>query len=446
MRRADSARAFIGTAALGVAAFASAMLGLTAAAALAASAGRAGDGAPARHLGVATCASTLCHGSAKPLDARAVLQNEYVTWSHFDPHGRAWRVLLEPAAQGMARRLGLGPAEKAPACLACHTDDVPEARRGPRFQVSDGVGCEACHGGAEHWLATHYQSPEVTHADNVARGLVPLGRPAVRAEVCLDCHAGDAQRFATHRMMAAGHPRLTFELDTYTEIWRTAGGREHYRPSADAPRPLDSWIAGLAASTNRAMQLAADHARGAGPLPEFGVYACHSCHRALGQTAWGREDESAEGLPPGALRLPDGAARALIAVGEALAVPATTSLRAAVKSAQLVANSDIAALGSAAAEVRRSADAVASALRARTWTAADRRAALNGLSRAAQRGAFADYAAAEQAAMGMVVLLEELGLARSAAPDVDRLFAALESETAFDGERFAAALARLEAR
>src|SRR5688572_26645904 len=47
-----------------------------------------------KHMGVATCSSTLCHGSVRALEARSVLQNEYVTWSGFDPHSRAYRILF----------------------------------------------------------------------------------------------------------------------------------------------------------------------------------------------------------------------------------------------------------------------------------------------------------------------------------------------------------------
>ena len=49
--------------------------------------------APARRLGVASCAQSFCHGSARPLAASGVLQNEYVVWSYFDPHSRALLIL-----------------------------------------------------------------------------------------------------------------------------------------------------------------------------------------------------------------------------------------------------------------------------------------------------------------------------------------------------------------
>ena len=86
-----------------------------------------------------------------------------------------------------------------------------------------GVGCESCHGGSEKWLATHYQSPRIPRSEHLANGLVALEKPDVLAGTCLGCHVGDQNRYANHRMMAAGHPRLVFELDTYLELWRTSG-------------------------------------------------------------------------------------------------------------------------------------------------------------------------------------------------------------------------------
>ncbi|MBL8773508.1 MAG: hypothetical protein JNK30_19140, partial [Phenylobacterium sp.] len=143
-----------------------------------------------------------------------VRQNELITWqspsSAAGAHSRAWRVLTESRGQAIARKMGLGPAQNAKECLGCHADPAPA--RGAKFQISDGVGCEACHGASSGWLASH-RSVEGTHANNVANGLRPLENPKVRAGVCLDCHFGSSRQgqFVDHRMMAAGHPRVAFE-------------------------------------------------------------------------------------------------------------------------------------------------------------------------------------------------------------------------------------------
>jgi hypothetical protein len=132
-----------------------------------------------RHNGVASCATSACHGKVAPVAGRNVWLNEYHLWSTQDRHSRAYQTLMSSASRSMAERLGLPNAHTAQACLTCHADNVPGALRGAKFQISDGVGCEACHGGSERWLKSHTQ-PGVSHADNVAQGLYPTDNPRPR--------------------------------------------------------------------------------------------------------------------------------------------------------------------------------------------------------------------------------------------------------------------------
>src|SRR5690606_37170209 len=147
-----------------------------------------------------------------------VLQNEFVTWSRVDKHHtRAYAVLRNERSQRIARNLGLKePAHEARLCLDCHAHHPPPAQRGERFRVEDGVSCEGCHGPAEGWIKSHV-APGATHADNVARGLYPTDEPVAQAELCLSCHFGNRDKCVTHRMMGAGHPRMSFEPDTFAQ-------------------------------------------------------------------------------------------------------------------------------------------------------------------------------------------------------------------------------------
>ncbi|MBU3671657.1 MAG: hypothetical protein FGM43_03835 [Sinobacteraceae bacterium] len=402
--------------------------------------------APARFEGVASCASSLCHGSARPLSAHDVLQNEYVTWSQFDPHSSAYRVLLEPRSRQIAERMGLGPAHKAPQCLACHAEVVPAARSAARHQLSDGIGCESCHGAAERWLPTHHQSPAVSHADNLARGLVALEQPRVRAEVCTGCHVGDRNRFANHAMMAAGHPRLVFDLETYTELWRTSGGREHYRKRSAQPPAV--WLTGIISATRRQFELLDAHAARS-LRADFSVYACHTCHRDLRVAAFGAAEAGASRAvdplagAPGELRMQDGQLRLLLVIADALQLD-SRELTAATRRLQAALNRDPAQLPAALSEVRQKLEALGAELTRRTWTQRESRVAFDALLRAARSGSFPDPAAAEQAAMGLVMLLAELDLDRSRSAEIDALFATLRDDNAFDGRRFARVLEQLE--
>jgi cytochrome c554/c'-like protein len=188
-----------------------------------------------KHLGVASCSSTVCHGSVTPSKSYDVLLNEYVTWSHEDAHSKAYTVLNSPRARSMAAKLGLPNPATAKICLDCHADNVSAEKRGPKFSLTDGVGCEACHGGAEKWITTH-TSRKATYTENIAKGMYPSANLHERVTLCLSCHYGTADKFATHRIMAAGHPRLSFELDTFQAIEPA-----HYRVDADYERRKPSY-------------------------------------------------------------------------------------------------------------------------------------------------------------------------------------------------------------
>ena len=239
------------------------------------------------HEGVASCNGSNCHG--RPVSSGLVVrQNELVTWqdpsSKTGAHSRAWRALTEPRGQAIAERLGLGPAQHAPACLGCHTDNAPAGLRGLKFQAADGVGCEACHGPAGGWLASHYTVAGASHAVNVAAGMTPLEAPAVRAKVCLDCHFGSDKpgQFVSHQMMAAGHPRLEFELDLFTDLQRHHDLDGQRRLGIVASGGVKTWAIGQALALERTLSLYRDDRWGqAGGLPEFTFYDCRSCHRAF---------------------------------------------------------------------------------------------------------------------------------------------------------------------
>ena len=108
-----------------------------------------------RHMGVASCAGSSCHGATAAFAGSAVSQDEYFTWQRRDRHARAFTTLQSDRSKGIASKLGLADATTAGECLVCHSDAVPAAARASGHRLSDGVGCEACHSGSERWLASH---------------------------------------------------------------------------------------------------------------------------------------------------------------------------------------------------------------------------------------------------------------------------------------------------
>ena len=253
------------------------------------------------HLGVATCAGSNCHGASERPRGSYVPGNEYLIWSKQDKHRNAYNVLLGDRAIKMAHALGLPDAAHQKICLDCHADNMPQNLRGAQFQISDGVGCEACHGGASGWLGIHISGAR--HAQNVAAGLYPTEQPTARAEKCLSCHYGDDTRFATHQLYGAGHPRLAFELDTYTAIEPAhfvvdQGYIERKGRITDA----QVWAVGQAIALVKRMDAVLNPAHAPkGSWPEFAFFDCQSCHHEYGEYA----RATTTGLGPGAVKFND---------------------------------------------------------------------------------------------------------------------------------------------
>ena len=393
------------------------------------------------HTGVATCAASQCHGSAVPRDGSNVLQNEYVTWTQDDPHANAYEVLSNDVSRAIARRLGLESASTAGICLDCHTDNVPAYQRGERFQVSDGVGCESCHGGAENWVSTHYNVPAVSHSDSVAAGLYPTDDVSDRAELCLSCHLGTRDKFATHRIMAAGHPRLSFELDTFTELWRTAGRQPHYRVDADYGERKNSashtqtWAGGLLAEGRQRLALIRDRQfAGAGMFPELGLYDCHACHRTMKTVQW-RSLPRHGGAGPGVPFLNDGSFVMILALANAVAPNDAPQVEAALKELHRAGSASVESIRNAALEL----DGVLAGMQSRLSGGSlgnRERAILEEILSFGAEGNFLDYVSAEQAFMAVQMLAFEIGDADLQA-DLDQLAESLEDDERYRPAQFA---------
>jgi hypothetical protein len=391
------------------------------------------------HLGVASCATGVCHGKLTPQENSNVWLNEYRIWSADDRHARAYQTLLSPESQRIARKLGLPNAQGAAICLDCHADNVPPAQRGPKFQISDGVGCEACHGGAQQWIESHTE-PGATHADNLARGMLATERIEVRAEVCLSCHLGTRDQFATHRIMGAGHPRLSFELEAYT-VNQPAHYAidDDYRSRKSAPTGFEVWRAGQVESLRRYLALIDSPLFGSA-LPDFAFFDCHSCHHPMDDLRW-NESRRQQGLEPGALRLQDQHLIMLQALVEVVAPADRQPLRDAHLRLLKAGQNSVPATRAAAA-------ALSDWLKNRPWTSspASREqvsAVRRAIVQAGVRGDLADFAAAEQAFLSIESLSIHLGDAKRLQAALDGVFDAVESDRSFDARKLRTAMERL---
>ncbi|HVH80656.1 MAG TPA: multiheme c-type cytochrome, partial [Stellaceae bacterium] len=306
------------------------------------------------HLGVATCAGSNCHGATQRPRGSYVPGNEYLIWSKQDKHRNAYNVLLEDRAIKMARVLGLPDAANQKLCLDCHADNASADRRGVQFQLSDGVGCEACHGGASRWLGVHISG--ANHQQNIAAGLYPTEQPIARAEKCLGCHYGDETRFADHRLYGAGHPRLAFELDTYTAIEPAHFVVDQsYVERKGRITDAQVWAVGQAIALVKRMDAVLDpkHAP-KGFWPEFSFFDCQSCHHEYGAYA----KPTTTGLGPGTVKFNDANEVMLKVAATRIAPGAASALSEHMLALHKATQDDWAGVQREAAAVRRAAQSL----------------------------------------------------------------------------------------
>jgi hypothetical protein len=252
---------------------------------------------PIKYTGPGSCASTSCHGSVKPRTDTRVWQNEYSLWVVRDKHSKAFDALTGPVGEQIARNLGLGKAETSPKCLACHALDAPAAERGQAFGQSEreGVSCESCHGPALAWLGSH--TSRDSHEKSLTLGMYDTRNLIKRTERCLSCHLGSEQKFVDHPMIAAGHPDLFFELNTFSAVmprhWKAPREKEHGVPAENDPwRGTREWGTGQAVQLRAALLHLAGRARDTSKTwPEFAELQCSACHHSLTSAEKSRRQE-----------------------------------------------------------------------------------------------------------------------------------------------------------
>jgi len=346
------------------------------------------------HMGTATCAGSQCHGKNSPQENRNVQLNEYTIWIGGDRHSIAYKTLETKESKLIARKLGLPNATSAKICLDCHTDNVPADKRGSKFQISDGVGCEGCHGGSEKWLV-------------------------------------------------AGHPRLSFELDLFT-----TNQPRHYSVDDDYVQRkgrvdrIDLWMAGQFHSIEQSLEVAKDRLyNGEGIFPDFAFYDCHSCHHPMSKLRW--TASRADGVRPGSPRLhmPNmPVIESLVlstgnqALTDELVIARAETVRAAQqgrRSFNIAADQLLKTLSTARAQLESNIDR------------GDVTNILNSLLNAAAADQTSDYAEAEQIYYSYETLCYAINQAEQCENTLDNLFNAIDTDDNFDPNTFASVSRRL---
>ena len=399
-----------------------------------------------------SCAGNNCHGAVERLPKSRVPQNEYLIWSQKDKHAQAYAVLSSDRSKRIAKNLGLTDAEHAPLCLDCHADNVSPERRGPQFQLADGVGCEACHGGAEPWLGIHLAG--VDHKTNLAAGMYPTDQPLPRAARCLGCHLGDDKRFVAHTIMGAGHPPMPFELDTYTAIQPAHFVvNDSYVERKGQPNDIKIWAIGQAVDVKLRTDLILDPKNAPKGLnPELSLFDCQSCHHSMSELQW--QARTTTGLPPGRIKLYDATAVMLLIVAERVAPDRAKALADHMLALHAATGESWDAVRREASAVRDAADKLIPAIAAHDFTKEDAKGLGQAVVVSALDGNDLDYSGAQQQVMALesiVAAMKQLGFADDKQlaglnDTLQGLYAAVANDQTFRPDAYVAALKAFNAQ
>jgi Cytochrome c554 and c-prime len=267
-------------------------------------------------VGTPSCSAHACHGGTEPALNDSINRDEYTTWLPHDRHANAFRVLFEDRSKNIAKNLGLAkPAFEDVRCLACHTNplvvgskaedvlrqtpDSPQAFA-IRAERYFGVGCESCHGPAGQWLQGHTEHGWARKIETNSKaeelGFQPMRNLDSRAQVCVGCHVGaraDAARGLpardmNHDLIAAGHPRMDFELGAFLANLPPHWNEKAWKIRRAATADLDDWLIGQLASAQAGLELLAERADPDQnrPWPELAEYDCFACHHGLQTESW----------------------------------------------------------------------------------------------------------------------------------------------------------------
>lgn len=401
-------------------------------------------------IGTVNCTSSTCHGSIGERSSAPVLQNEYTTWLRQDAHTQAYSVLLNAQSRRIAKNLGLAqPAHESKVCLDCHSHNPSPSRQGERFDQTDGVNCEACHGPAGDWIKTHVE-PNPSHQKNIENGLYPTNEPYAAARLCLSCHQGDPSRPITHQIMGAGHPRLSIEVDTFMALQPP-----HYKIDDDWVKrkgAYDSskfWAMGQFVASENLLSLIADPKRNTqGLMPEFMMFDCHACHAPMKKLSW----EKGMAAIPGQPRINDSSLLMVGAIVRAVVPESYEEFQKRLTELHVVSTGKSTSLQKLE-QTSRDLKALLSVLRSKVAATPMTRSNLNSIlaeivSISSNNG-YTDYAGAEQAYMSISSVANSLSskggahIAAKVNPGLRRMIQILKDEDNYDRVAFQVELTRL---
>jgi hypothetical protein len=289
--------------------------------------------------------------------------------------------------------------------------------------------------------------------------MVALDDPKARAGRCLDCHLGAANpnQFVTHQMMAAGHPRIAFELDLFTVL------QKHYDIDADyaarhkeVPGGVKTWAIGQALALDRALTLYGVK-NPPGAFPEFVFYDCQACHRTVSQDPKAKftvEANPGRPIPLGAPPFNDENMIMLSAAAKVAAPGIAARFEEESRNFHQALAQNGGVAPQRAARLAGTSRALADAFAAHSFSRADTLAIFDAVLAGEGARRLTDFAGATQAVMTADTLLEGLvaegvidrAQAARVRPDLDRAYQAVRDPNAYRPAEARAALQRVAER
>ena len=271
-------------------------------------------------IGSLSCSASSCHGNPR---RETVVSSSAQYFFDRDKHQLAGTVLHNQRSRDMTARLKLTtqPWETRD-CLICHAPGALSPAEGidRSAMISEGVGCESCHGSARDWLVSH-RSVEWhrswSSSQKAQSGFVETKELSLRIDRCADCHVGNATQSVNHDLIAAGHPRLAFEFAAYQSRmpihWRQFQERQRSPVAANegsfnrSTLEARNWLIGQIVNAEHELEILSAAANknltesNSQPAwPDLAQYDCFACHHELSSPSW-RQARGAWNLRPGEL-------------------------------------------------------------------------------------------------------------------------------------------------
>lgn len=149
------------------------------------------------YVGARKCKT--CHG-------KEPIGNQYGSWLETS-HAKALETLATDKAKEWASEANVADPQNDEKCVKCHITayGVSEDLLGRKYDRSEGVQCEACHGGGKDYRKKKYM---VDREVAESRGLIPQN-----AEVCLVCHNDESPAWDPERYTLADGTKAGFDYD-----------------------------------------------------------------------------------------------------------------------------------------------------------------------------------------------------------------------------------------